>query len=317
MLQVGALIAAEGRKINGFVDVPGTDIRLPVTLIAGAQNGSTCLVSAGVHSAEYTSIETANQLAKEIQPKQLRGNLIIVHLLNPSGFAHRTMSFVYEDGKNLNRVFPGDNQGTVAEKIAAAFIDLFQRQAEFYLDLHGGDGFESLTPYVYYTAKAEGYVSQKARQMAQCVNVPYMVGSTLRSGGAYNYAGSLGIPSILLERGCGGVWNQTDVGLYKEDVRNVLRYIGILEDGEPLAKPNPMEVEKVYYENAPYFGCWYPKKSAGDLISAGEDLGEICDYFGELLFTCTAKASGVILYQTQSLCILKDTPMIAYAQLPK
>ena len=32
--------------------------------------------------------------------------MIIVPLVNVSGFEHRTMSLVYEDGKNLNRVFP-------------------------------------------------------------------------------------------------------------------------------------------------------------------------------------------------------------------
>ena len=41
-------------------------------------------------------------------------------------------------------------------------------------------------------------------------------------------------------------------------------------------------------------------------------LGRICDYFGRELFVYRAKMGGIILYQTISLCIMKDTPMVSY-----
>lgn len=47
-------------------------------------------------------------------------------------------------------------------------------------------------------------------------------------------------------------------------------------------------------------------------ITEGEVPGRICDYFGCELFVYRAEIGGIILYQTISLCIMKDTPMVSY-----
>lgn len=74
------------------------------------------LVPAGIHNAEYVGIQAAIELSSEIDPEQLGGTLVIVPVANRSGFENRTMSMVHEDGKNLNRVFPGDESGTSADR---------------------------------------------------------------------------------------------------------------------------------------------------------------------------------------------------------
>ncbi len=61
-------------------------------------------------------------MQKNFNLEELKGNVIIVPLVNVSGFEHRTMSLVYEDGKNLNRVFPGDPEGTAADRIACTIV---------------------------------------------------------------------------------------------------------------------------------------------------------------------------------------------------
>lgn len=59
----------------------------------------------------------------------------------------RNGSMGLSDGKNLNRVFPGNPKGTEMEQ---------------------------LTPYVYYAGKAAEEVVAVSRQMAEQVDVPYM-----------------------------------------------------------------------------------------------------------------------------------------------
>ena len=56
-------------------------------------------------NAEYIGIQAAMQLANDLDPKKIAGNIIVIRLMNRTGFEHRTMSLTYEDGKNLNRVF--------------------------------------------------------------------------------------------------------------------------------------------------------------------------------------------------------------------
>ena len=76
------------------------------------------MITAGIHSAEFVGIQAAIELAEELKPENIRGTVVILPLVNRSGFEHRTMSMVYEDGKNLNRVFPGNPEGSTAEKLA-------------------------------------------------------------------------------------------------------------------------------------------------------------------------------------------------------
>ena len=309
---IGGLRAAEGEKVSDFLKVVNSDLEMPVTLISGRKEGPTILICGGVHNAEYVGIQAAMELADEIDPETVSGNILVIRLANRSGFEHRTMSLVYEDGKNLNRVFPGKALGTVADKIAFTMESEVFSKIDYYIDLHSGDGFEGLESYVYCLGNASDYVIETSRKMAEIAHVDYLVVSMNNTGGAYNYAGSLGIPSILLERGGNSTWCRSLVEEDKHDVKNILRYLGILEGNAHIHGEPPRQVSPVTYEDAPVSGCWYPKFQPGETFQEGEVLGEIKDYFGKTLFTYRAKHGGIILYETISLCIMKDSPMVAY-----
>lgn len=310
--QIGQIKAEQGKKASGFLPVAGTGLEIPVTLINGAQEGNTILICGGLHNAEYVGIQAAMELADEIDPANVFGNIVVIRLLNRSGFEHRTMSMVYEDGKNINRVFPGSPDGTEADKIAYMMETVIYPHIDYFIDLHSGDGYEGLESYVYCLGNADDYVVENSRKMAEIAHVDYLVVSESATGGAYNYAGKLGIPSILLERGGVGTWCRSLVEDDKHDVKNILRYLGILKGNAHRHGSVPKQVSPVIYENAPATGCWYPMYQPGETFRKGDLLGEIRDYFGNLLFSYYAKEGGIILYETISLSIMKDTPMIAY-----
>ena len=252
-------------------------------------------------------IQAAIELSNEISPAELNGNLIIIPLANRSGFENRTMSLVYEDGKNLNRVFPGDNNGSTAEKLAHLIFEIFVIVSDAYIDLHSGDGYESLTPYAYYLGGSPA--EETAQKMISCVNTKYYVRSKCKTGGAYNLASVHGIPSVLIERGQLSLFSREEVEADKKDVINILKCLGVIE-GEYETYP---KLELSEYDNtAPYTGCWYPALQVGDSFSSGKKLGEIRDYFGRVLHTEYASTDGILLYQCASLNIIQDGPMISY-----
>lgn len=304
-----------GEKKSGYLKVEGNAYELPVTVICGEKPGKTVLITAGIHNAEYVGIQAAVELQQELTPEEVAGTVVIVPLVNVSGFAHRTMSLIWEDQKNLNREFPGSVGGTIACQFCYTIErDLFSA-ADCYIDLHCGDGYEALKNYAYYVGPVDPAVRETAYQMARRVQVDYLVESQGTSGGAYNYASSLGIPSVLLERGCQGKWSRDEVDLDKADVRRMLAYLGALEgDSEPLLSEQRV-FTKAVYEDAPLTGFWYPVYQPGEAFEADAVLGEIRDVFGQVLHTCRAKAAGVILYETASLNVLKDGPMVAYGLL--
>ena len=306
-----------GEKKTGFLKAGDSGYDLPVTAICGGE-GKTALVTAGIHNAEYAGIQAAMELARELQPGMLRGTVLIVPLVNVSGFSRRTMSMVYEDGKNLNREFPGRADGTTAEQICHAVAAELFSKTDYYIDLHSGDGYEEMHPYAYYVGPAEEKVRELSFQMASRARVNYLVESQCTTKGAYNYASASGIPSVLIERGGLGVWSRENVDLDKGDVRRILAFLGILKEtpGEDTLAGEQLVLRQVIYEHAPETGCWYPAFHAGDLFRKGELLGEIRDYFGNTVYRCRARTDGVILYQTASLAVLKDGPMTAYGVLP-
>ena len=301
-----------GKTIKDHIHVDGTEIHIPHVIICGEKPGKTVLVTAGIHNAEYVGIQAAIELSNEISPEDLSGNLIIIPLANRSGFENRTMSLVSEDGKNLNRVFPGNKEGSEADRLAYILFESFIKNADAYIDLHSGDGYETLIPYAYYVGASPAATASKA--MIDCINTKYYVKSTCTIEGAYNTASMAGIPSVLIERGQLSLCPDEEVQADKEDVINILKFLGLLE-GE--YKTYPKTELREFSDIAPCTGCWYPDKKVGDLFKKGEKLGEIRDYFGKTIHTAIAKNDGVLTYQTSSLSIIKDGPMITYGVIQK
>ncbi len=314
-MKIGNLEVQVGEKKQGYLPVLGCEYGIPITVICGGE-GKTTLITAGVHCAEYVGIQAAIELSQELEPKDINGTLIIAPVANRSGFEHRTMSMVYEDDKNLNREFPGKEDGTTAERLAYTITKELFSKADYYIDLHSGDGYEDLYSYVYYVGPVKEETKETARSMAKCVDVKYIVESTTVSEGGYNYANAIGIPSILVERGGRGLWSRQEVDLDKSDVRRVLSFLyGQTIKGDIFEKQNQEQeiLTNVIYEYASYTGCWYPEFQPGEAFKAGDVLGTIKDYFGNVLYICMAEKNGIVIYQTDSLNILEDGPMIAYA----
>ena len=313
--QLGDVTVRRGEKYQGDISFANGDIVLPGTIICGKLPGKTMLITGGVHSGEYVGIQACVELGAELQPEKTVGTIVILKVLNRPAFENRAGSLGLSDGKNLNRVFPGNPNGTEMERLAWAITKEVYPKVDYYIDLHSGDDFEALTPYVYYAGKAAQEVTEVSRKMAEQVDVPYMVRSMVSSGGAYNYAASKGIASILLERGGMGAWTSEEVNSDKRDVRNILSSLGMYQIRRDVRNYVPMEVTDVCYQAASEDGLWYPAAKPGDMVAEGALLGTIRDYNGKLRETCRAEYTGVVLYQTGSLQVTEGGPVVAYGRI--
>lgn len=313
--QLGDVTVRRGEKYQGDISFANGDIVLPGTIICGKLPGKTMLITGGVHSGEYVGIQACVELGAELQPEKTVGTIVILKVLNRPAFENRAGSLGLSDGKNLNRVFPGNPNGTEMERLAWAITKEVYPKVDYYIDLHSGDDFEALTPYVYYAGKAAQEVTEVSRKMAEQVDVPYMVRSMVSSGGAYNYAASKGIASILLERGGMGAWTSEEVNSDKRDVRNILSSLDMYQIRRDVRNYVPMEVTDVCYQAASEDGLWYPAAKPGDMVAEGALLGTIRDYNGKLRETCSAEYTGVVLYQTGSLQVTEGGPVVAYGRI--
>ncbi len=304
-----------GQKWHGELELANGEIRLPATVLHGHGTGKTMLITAGVHAGEYVGIQAAIELAQKLKIEKVTGTVIIIKVLNRPAFEARKGSMGLTDGKNLNREFPGNPDGTEMERLAWAVSQELQPVADYYIDLHSGDDYEKLTPYVYYAGAAAEEVVSFSRQMAEQVDVPYMVKSNVASGGSYNYAASQGIPSILIERGGMGDWTYEEVRSTRRDVRNILCHLGIYQGLKDFRTYYPLDVADIRYQDAEENGLWYPFKKVGDMIQEGDILGEVRDYEGNVKEISVAEFDGVLLYQCGTLQVLGNGPMVTYGRI--
>jgi predicted deacylase len=308
-LTVGPLAAERGQKVRGWAPVPGTQIRLPLTLVHGARPGKTLLVTGGIHGGEYPGIEAAIQLARALDPAAMSGSAIIVSIASPSAFQARMQYRVPEDGLNLNRQFPGRASGTVSQRLAACLMSVLVPSADAWVDLHGGDIHEDLLPFTIYSAGAAPEVRDESARLAAAYGIGYLVESDSVRGATYGAAAAAGIPCILTEAGGVGQLDPVAVAVHSRGLRNVLRALEILPGAAESAEPAIL-LRTFQVVTSEHTGCWYASVQIGETVAEGQPIGELRDYFGDTLAHVAAPIGGVVLYRVTSLAVDQGDPLV-------
>jgi predicted deacylase len=117
---------------------------IPITIVHGARPGPVLALVAGVHGSEYSPILALQALAPRLDPKEIRGTVVLVQVANIPAFLGRTVYTGPIDGKNLNRSYPGRADGSVSERIADVITNDVIRRTDFVVDVHSGDANEDL-----------------------------------------------------------------------------------------------------------------------------------------------------------------------------
>ena len=169
------------------------------------------------------------KLAQELTPEMTRGTILLLHCCNYKGFLSRSSDVMPQDGKNLNRVFPGAADGTPTQKLAAFLESEIIGHTDYLVDLHSGGFCEALVPHVYYHGAAKPSVCAESFRIAELTSAKFLVRSETKNG-FYSHAGQCGVPAIILERGGCGLLHEEEVRQDLADVKNILRGLGFLLD---------------------------------------------------------------------------------------
>lgn len=310
-LTVGALTAERGEKrygINEF-SVDGRPYRLPMWLINGNAEGPTLVVTAGVHAAEYAGIAAALDVGRSLDPATLRGRVVVVPVTNMPSFTARSIYVCPLDGRNLNRVFPGDAKGTASEQIADWVFRNVISQAEYYVDLHGGDLIEALVPFTIFFNSGNDRVDQTSLEMAKVFGIHFLVCSET-VGSTFCAASRAGIPSILAESGGQGIWTPEHVALHTNGVERVMRHLKMIPGDAPEPVPYTL-LDRFLWLRSEHEGFWYPAVAVGETVVAGQNLGVVKDVEGNVLQTAFSPAEGSVLFVVTSLAINLNDPLLA------
>ena len=297
---------APGQRWQGLLHPHGENGRgVPCSVSRGEADGPTVLVTAGIHGAEYASIAAAQRLAR-LEPGRLHGKLIVVPIVNASAYFARSIYVTPEDGKNLNRVFPGRRDGTHSEVLASWLTGLMDG-VDAYLDLHGGDLIEALTPFAIH-AGGTSATARRAAELADAFALPYRIEDS-GTGMTFSAAHDLGIPAVLAEAGGQGLWPEASVGALTDGAHRMLHALGMLEASPP-ADTGTTVLSRFSWSRSTASGCWYPAVAAGDHVGEGQSLGVVTDVLGEVRQEPTSAVDGIVMFSVTSLAINEGDPLV-------
>lgn len=274
--------------------IEGLNHPIYCTRIIGDKPGKNVWITTGLHGAEYLGVETGKRLALKLAETQICGTVTILHVINGTAFAGGIPRIVPEDGKNPNRMFPGNSAGTVTERLAAWLLKEVTENADFFIDMHCGDLLEDLTPLAFYPHNAGDEVKDYVEKVLANSGFPYAIGSMSTNGTHTNIA-MHGVPGMITEYGCHGLWTEEEVDGYMDCIWRILAALEVTE--MPADKKETRFLEPVQETYSEYYGYWYPASQAGVVLSKGDLIGHIEDAYGNELARFVADEEVILLYQ--------------------
>jgi predicted deacylase len=310
-LSDAGLTVASGRRETRVVEVSIGErtVAIPIIAVNGAAAGPRVAVTGGIHGAEYVAIEAARRVGMSVDPAELRGSLVVVPIANTTSYHNRSIYTSGLDNQNLNRVFPGNPEGTATEQLAHWLFHTIMAPSDYYIDMHGGDMIEALVPFVLAPRAASAEVEKTSLAMARASGIARVIRGEV-AGSTCGAAAAAGIPSVLAEVGGQGVWTEEQVTEHMTSTLRVLRHLGVLP-GEVPSAPGQRIFETFAWIRAEADGLFQPSVGVGERVEQGRSLGAVVDYFGRTVQPVTAVTSGEVVFLVTSLAMNAGDPLLA------
>jgi predicted deacylase len=289
---IGSLTCESGERAQGLIPVGtstyGVELGIPLIVVNGAEPGPVLCVDAGVHGDEYEGQEAVRRVLAEVDPATLRGTLVGIPCMNTPAFeaAARASGL---DHLNLNRIFPGDAEGSYSLRLAATFVEQVVPAIDVLVDLHTGGTFGEIAPL---TIVQGGY-----EELATGIGLAAgheLVWKGGKWGGTVRHPTlAAGKPAITIEVG-GGTYSEQNVELHVMSIRNIMRHLGMI-DGEPALRDRYTAVSGTFARSA-VGGFFLGHAEPGENCKEGDLIAHVVDHYGNTLEKIHAPQDGIVLW---------------------
>jgi predicted deacylase len=283
----------------------GTAVTLPVARVSGARAGPTLYVQAGQHGDEQTGIENCRTFLASIDPTKVAGTLLVIPVVNVPAHITRTRGFLHEERwlVDMNRVYPGNPDGLLSERIAATVFNEFVRHADLTIDMHSALEGCDIVPFASVDPDVEGHAKTLGlrERVAHGMGLPYVyyprrdaretLGDMSRALGAQ--ADRAGKSHVSLEMGQSRLvsWNLVPIAV--RALHNAMRVLG-MEEGDPVVDRVARRFSKFNRLHVNRGGGLRLRVDLGDELEAGQAVGEIVDVFGRTIEELRSPSAGFV-----------------------
>ena len=309
MLKVGNLEAQAGEHVFGYLETgagrSGLRPDIPVHLFAGSEAGPTLLVQGAIHGAEVIGSIAVLNFVDNIDPTQIKGNVIAVPVVNRAGFELGERGSRI-DNKDISRLFPGKKDGSVSDQIAYVYYNEVIRQADVMIDFHAG-ARTAYERYVLFGAEKDPNnlteIEKRRRKLVVAFGLDqaaFFPPGTFGANTAKTAIEDAGTTQITLEFGGGTGWfknGEDNVRDAERGIWNVMKAMGMVE-GE-MESDGPLctvyNAGVVIWKPA-VDGLFIREKKFRDELKVGDVYGKLVDpYTGEVLAEMRTPKDGIVI----------------------
>jgi hypothetical protein len=209
-------------KINITISRLPTDTLIDLNIFAyrGKEPGPSLLLTGGVHGDEINGIEIVRRLIKENQLMPDKGMVIAIPLVNIYGFIYNSREL--PDGRDLNRCFPGSENGSLANRLAYILIKKIVPLIDYGVDFHTGGN--RLSNYPQIRCITDNMLNM---ELAQAFAAPFTINSELIDKSFRKEVNRLGKTILVYEGGESLRLDELAINEAKAGVYRLMQHLGM------------------------------------------------------------------------------------------
>lgn len=271
------------RLLSGEV-LPGTTARLgwspgiqiaglsqptPVLVVNGNKPGPALCMTGAVHGDELNGIEIIRRVIYDLDPAELSGTVVGIPIVNLQGFQQGSRYLA--DRRDLNRYFPGSEDGSLAHRIAHSLFEQVILNCDMLVDIHTGSLKRTNLPQL----RAD-MDNPKVAELTKGFDAMVVVHSSGGAGMLRTAATEAGVPTVTMEVGESMRIQEDHISAGVNSLISLMEKQGMTARLFQWGDPEP-----VYYQShwirANQGGILFSDVELGAYVTEGTILGTVSD----------------------------------------
>jgi len=269
-----------------------SSVNMPVHVVHGRQSGPVMLVSAAVHGDEINGVEIIRRLLSHKFIDRIKGTLIAIPVVNVYGFVSK--SRYLPDRRDLNRSFPGSENGSMAARLAHVLMTQIVPRCTHIIDLHTGAVNRENLPQIRANLRDE----PDLEVLAQAFGVPVILNAKLLEGTFREAARAHGIRVLLYEAGEALRFDEVAIRAGVKGVLQVMRELGMRPKSKRQPKSEALVANTTRWVRAAQSGILRSLVATGAKVEIGDLLAYINNPLGENTEELVSPVAGIIVGKT-------------------
>ena len=278
----------------------------------GPKNGLRLCVVTGTHGDELEGQMVCYELTRILteHTESLEGSVEIYPALNPLGIDTIQRGIPNFD-LDMNRIFPGDPNGTMAEQTAHAIVE-DMKGADMVIDIHSSNLYLRETPQVRINVQDSEWLVPFAERLGMDFVWVHDAATVLEATLAHSL-NSIGTPCLVVEMGVGQRINHKMCRRLVSGILHLMHTMGMWHRPENLEMSSPLicNGDHVIFLNAETSGVFITEQKCGIQVKKGEVIGQIVDPLRGVVLSTVKTPSDGYLFTIRAYPIVYEGSLMA------